>query len=286
MAAAPPTAVPPLPPAVRARLGPAPVRTLIRSRPGGPAVARWAGPRGALIEKVHAHPRPFQQEEAALRQWAPALPAPALVAVEPARRRLWMGCLPGRPVAQPTAALVSAAGRVLARLHALPHRDRDPLPLATALRRRMAAAVARARAAALAVPPALLRLAAAEGPDPLAGARRVPCHRDFTPDNWLSAGPDTVALVDFEHARADLAALDLAKLEGGLLFGAPELRAAFYAGYGPPPPAPLLAGLVGLHGLSTQLWAARHADAALAALGDRAVAAAARLAGAPEPLRC
>ncbi|PPJ36498.1 hypothetical protein C5E45_20370 [Nocardia nova] len=67
----------------------------------------------------------------------------------------------------------------------------------------------------------------------IANVPAVPCHLDFTPRN-LVHGPDgTVRLIDFEHARLDLAARDLVRLADRYWRGRPDLEAAFVNSYGP-----------------------------------------------------
>ena len=60
---------------------------------------------------------------------------------------------------------------------------------------------------------------------------RVPCHRDYTPRNWLVDG-DRLYVLDFELARPDVWVSDLTRLDSGVWHGRPELRAAFLEGYG------------------------------------------------------
>jgi hypothetical protein len=60
---------------------------------------------------------------------------------------------------------------------------------------------------------------------------RVPCHRDYTPRNWLDdAG--TVYVVDFEWSRLDVWVSDLARLHLGIWPTRPDLQEAFMSGYG------------------------------------------------------
>jgi thiamine kinase-like enzyme len=60
---------------------------------------------------------------------------------------------------------------------------------------------------------------------------KVPCHRDYTPRNWLvDAG--AVYIVDFEWSRLDVWVSDLARLHLGIWATRPDLRDAFLNGYG------------------------------------------------------
>lgn len=60
---------------------------------------------------------------------------------------------------------------------------------------------------------------------------RVPCHRDYTPRNWL-VDADTLYVVDFEWSRLDVWVSDLARLHLGIWATRPDLREAFMSGYG------------------------------------------------------
>lgn len=60
---------------------------------------------------------------------------------------------------------------------------------------------------------------------------KVPCHRDYTPRNWLVEA-STVYIVDFEWSRLDVWVSDLARLHLGIWSTRPDLRDAFLRGYG------------------------------------------------------
>jgi Ser/Thr protein kinase RdoA (MazF antagonist) len=60
---------------------------------------------------------------------------------------------------------------------------------------------------------------------------QVPCHRDYTPRNWLVKDGVQYA-IDFEHARLDVWLADLARLHLGIWPDRPDLKEAFLAGYG------------------------------------------------------
>lgn len=167
-----------------------------------------------------------------------------------------------------------AAGRFARALHALAVADDDPVPLADAISARLDAW--HARAGDLLAPSertALARLAARR--DAFASCARVACHRDYTPDNWLSDGTSLVIL-DFEHARLDAPEADLVKLRAEVWPAASALQAAFLAGYGPldVDARARLDVLLALHAVATLAWARRHRDAAFTALGRRALAVA------------
>ena len=59
----------------------------------------------------------------------------------------------------------------------------------------------------------------------------MPCHRDYTPRNWL-VKDGVQYVIDFEHARLDVWLADLARLHLGIWPDRPDLKEAFLAGYG------------------------------------------------------
>nr|WP_276603933.1 phosphotransferase [Nannocystis pusilla] len=205
---------------------------------------------------------------------------PALLACDLAHHTLALTVAPGERLSlgthDPALAPVAhaAAGRLLRALHDIPVADDDPLPLVDAVAARQSEWHARARD--LLTPAerdALQRLAARR--DAFAGVRRVPCHRDFTPDNWL-LDADRLCVLDFEHARLDAPEADLVKLRTDVWPDRPDLAEAFLAGYGPltADAAARLDVLLALHAAATLAWAERHDDPAFRALGRRALAVA------------
>lgn len=236
--------------------------------------------------KVFRQPQKFAQERRAYRDWLPQLtsaPArvPTLLAESGALRALLVSALPG--VLLERASLKAAqnlaayrqAGAFLGALHRLPFRDDDPLPLAEATRRRARAWLTRAEGL---IQPDLRAwvagqaTAVAETLEQL-GAARVPCHRDFTPRNWLvttenGAGSVRLGVIDFEHSRPDFWLADLEKLCAEGWDAATE--AAFWTGYGRTPTAAertLLEQRSPLAALATVVWACEHGDPAFEAQG-------------------
>jgi Ser/Thr protein kinase RdoA (MazF antagonist) len=169
------------------------------------------------------------------------------------------------------------AGAWLARLHRLPVTDDDPLPLAEAYRRRADAWIGRARDLLPAATLRSVRSCLDEALPRLEARRRVPCHRDMGPRNWLVADGRLRAVIDFEHARPDVAEVDVARLATTVWPRRPEFRAAFLAGYaqadGPgDPEAPWVRGLLVLEALGTVVWAVEHGDASFELRGRAALA--------------
>lgn len=250
------------------------VWTCLKEHPS--AVWRVRGPAGSLVLKRHAHARAYAQEREALETWAPRLPAgsaPTLRGRDDGARLLALVDLPGVPAADVHAAH-AGAGRFARALHDLDVPDPDPLPLVAAVAARLSAWDE--RSASLVTPAAragLRRLT--RGLDAFAGVRRVPCHRDFTPDNWLWGDP-CLRVLDFEHARLDAAELDLVKLRADLWPARPDLARAFLDAYGPlsADASARLDVLLALHAAATLAWAARHRDPHFQALGERVLAVA------------
>jgi hypothetical protein len=243
---------------------------------------RTTGGRRAVL-KAHRTAAKHRREVAAYRGWAAQLSpwvAPLLAVRDEAPAAILLGYVPGRPgLAEddPAAEAVHReAGVWLARLHRTHARDDDPLPLAEAYRRRSEAWIARARDR---VPAATLRSVRsrwAPAFPALDGRPRVPCHRDMGPRNWLVADGRLRAVIDFEHARPDVAEVDFARLATTVWPRRPELRAAFLAGYdgadGPgDPDAPWVPGLLALEALGTVVWAVEHGDAASERRGREAL---------------
>lgn len=240
--------------------------------------------RGFVVKGHRGH-RGFAQELEALRSWfgeereLGGAGVPELIAVDEQARTLLMRRAPGRPVSDldddEAGPAHAAAGRFLAALHGLACVDEDPLALDEALQRRFRA-WSRVCAGALELEEELLVAALEPGVVDFSGLARVPCHRDFSPSNWLWDGSRLV-VVDFEHARLDCGLVDLAKLCVAEWVRAPALRRAFFRGYG----ASLdelgvrrLRSVVALHALASLGWGLRHYDPAFVAEGRRALQAA------------
>lgn len=219
----------------------------------------------AWIVKHYRSARGFEQERAALTRWfaEPSIArVPTVVAAEPSLTTLILERLPGVTGdggARGEGAVHHAAGQFLAALHRLDMPDDDPLGLAEALARRTRAWSRRADLA-----PELQRVVDRFGPRPelFEGARRVPCHRDFVPRNWLWDG-NALAVIDFEHARMDLALVDFAKLCVGCWRLRPDLAEAFFRGYGRRLSAIeriALRSVVVLHGVASMAWGREHGE--------------------------
>lgn len=236
-----------------------------------------AGPARIAFLKRHGQVRKHRQERDALGHWAPRVDGtPRLVAAhDDPPLALLLTAVPGRAVgAAPSspdqaAQVHRAAGRWLRAWHALPFLDDDPVRPLVALRARWD----RWQTRAACLLPHTTRawvgdlLVTLEPPPD-----RVPCHRDFTPHNWMWHEEHGLAVVDFEHARADLAWVDVVCLIDGPWLARPDLEEAFWDGYGKRPDdasSGLLVALRALRALGTIAWGAAHRDGAFEAAGRR-----------------
>lgn len=269
--------------AVAARLGRPRTATLERLDHGEGGnvvmaiVVEVEGVDEAVVVKRFASPRTHAQACAASRwfegrgSFAEAI-VPRIRLIDTPSSTLVMERLPGEPVEPDDPAVHRAAGRFLAGLHQLEIADTDPLPLGEALLRRHHGWM-QACAGVLSSTEREVALELAPRPELFVGVRRVPCHRDFSPDNWLWQ-EGRLQVVDFEHARLDLDMTDLAKLATGPWSSKPALATAFFDSYGRLPDADCtrLRCAVVLHGLASLAWGSRHAAMAFIDEGHRALA--------------
>ena len=223
-----------------------------------------------VFVKHHRQPRKFRQELRAYSEWTPHLgsAAPRLLATridDPLA--LVLEAAPGvvalgRTGCEP--AVHRTAGAVLRRLHDIPFSDDDALSLADAVGARLVNYLGRGRATG--VDEAVLEWvdARVRGALPLLdGIERVPCHRDYTPRNWLTTAAGGFTVIDFEHARPDLWLLDVERLRSTAWLGGDELEGAFWEGYGRAPSdreRELLDRVAPMTALGTVVWAREHGD--------------------------
>ncbi|MFC9930915.1 aminoglycoside phosphotransferase family protein [Streptomyces sp. NPDC127190] len=223
-----------------------------RDRPTS-RVWQLTGATGRAYLKLAPSPGAFARETRALREVAPGMDpgtAPALLAADPHRQSLLFSAVPGDPV--PALVLTPAgqrrlhrqAGVWLRRFHGAPgdlsaqdHRD------AAAEVRRIAHSGADHldRAGDLLGPERqrTVREHAAEltrlGPLPAGYV-----HGDYQQSNWLLArhpAGAVFAAVDFARARPHAAVADFVPLARGPWADRPDLRNAFFEGYGRTPTA-------------------------------------------------
>jgi Ser/Thr protein kinase RdoA (MazF antagonist) len=100
--------------------------------------------------------------------------------------------------------------------------------------------------------------------------RRVPCHRDYTPRNWVIDAEGRLRVIDFGHARADYWILDVDKLWSDQWIDRSDREAAFWDGYGTRPTDDernVLGAVSALGAVSTITWSREHGDSAYEAHG-------------------
>jgi thiamine kinase-like enzyme len=154
-----------------------------------------------------------------------------------------------------------AAGAWLQTLHALPHLESDPMALSTALQERLGRWSERATGIVRAHTLAWVKEQMADLQ--LDRLRRVPCHRDFWPRNWLWDEAHGLGVIDFEHALPDLWWADIGRLVDESWFAEPALEGAFWEGYGRTPNAAerrLGRAYRAMAAIGTITWARAHAD--------------------------
>ncbi len=194
--------------------------------------------------KRHRERARYLTEVTAYRQWVPALGdrAPHLRASDDVLQAIIMSAVPGVPAPWPAsvttddgsaeqaadAAVQHEAGALLRRIHdaqpAISWRDFGSAKLEEFDQlSSLAAGLLTARE----LRGARKEVEALTG---LGSPVRVPCHRDYTPRNWL-VGAKGLCVVDFEWSRPDVWISDLARLHLGIWENRPDLSEAFLRGY-------------------------------------------------------
>jgi serine/threonine protein kinase len=250
----------------------------------------WPGNSNRVLELLDRDGRPwiakqlgddygFQRELHALRHWAPALGdcAPSLRAADERHRLLVMSRLPGQRAehipAETEPATHEQAGRLTRLLH-----DAEPPCLDDGI---LAATVAKLEdwigrgrrllsEDEIAFARGQVRPLADFGPVPI-----VPTHMDNQPRNWLVDDAGVVRMIDFGACRRDVWIRDLQRMYFQQWEHRPDLRDAFYAGYGRVPgdgDLALLGGYLAYSGLSTVVWANEHGDPVFEQHGHRVLA--------------
>lgn len=203
------------------------------------SVLRAATREGEVIVKIHRSRERHERERDAYHRWVPAMGerAPRLLAEIDDPPAIIVTALPGSPVAESALPpetereVFGHAGALLAIWHRAGQPRQTPDMTAWLVARGeqwLELAETILPATRLADIRAHLRALAALGPLPA-----VPCHLDFTPRNLLYHAERGVGVIDFEHARYDLAARDLVRLADRVWRDRPDLENAFLTRYGP-----------------------------------------------------
>ena len=228
----------------------------------------------SLYVKVHSVPYLHDRHSYAFDAWVPHLPCatPELLLSDASLRLMVFAELPGQPLelvdlgARAELEAYATAGRVARAYHEIPvpqsEQTTDPVSVA---RRRLEDLVTSAEGL---VDRDTLDWVGSLGSEMaiFADDQLVPCHRDFSPRNWLvtSAGGElSWALIDFERSRLDFPYIDFLRMEFDHWLERPERREAFFAGYGrqltPDEERKLRLTIVG-NCLGTIPWGAKHGD--------------------------
>ncbi|MGW5789145.1 aminoglycoside phosphotransferase family protein [Saccharopolyspora sp. NPDC003752] len=233
-------------------------------------VVRIRSTETSLIGKIHRSRTLHQREVSAYREWTPHLAdaAPRLLAVDPDLPGIVITAVPGRPLdeldlpQEAERAAFRQAGHLLRRLHQIPVTGHAP-QITSYLAERAEHWIARTtlhltRHDTQRIRHHMQRLMK------ITTARVTACHLDFQPRNLLWHPGQGLRLIDFEHARIDLAARDLVRMTTRHFAQRPDLKAAFFAGYGPlnESDAAVLAHCTVLDGLTTLAYGHRNSDPA------------------------
>ncbi|MCA9837815.1 MAG: aminoglycoside phosphotransferase family protein [Trueperaceae bacterium] len=223
----------------------------------------------AVYLKAHKQARKFEQELFAYQSWINFKDlAPQVLAIKRAGQRALLlaevkgEVLEGLELSEKLwLEVYRQAGSFLAQFHALPYQDTD-ISLKDAFQQRLQAWRQRGRGIVPETDFGLLQAALEKVSSPLKNLRRVPCHRDFSPRNWLWDG-STLRFIDFEHARADLFLSDLVRLASYYFPRNSSFETAFWQGYGRQLTADeqnLLQYCCLQEAITTIIWAEEHQD--------------------------
>ncbi|MBQ0890613.1 aminoglycoside phosphotransferase family protein [Streptomyces sp. RM72] len=194
-----------------------------------------------MILKANTSGVSFRRELAALTQWAPALgaSAPQLLDVDEDAQLLLMTAVTGQPLqsltltGQQERRVYERAGALLARFHATAPRTVLPAfgaERAAYIRAQLTDGTHLLAGADLAVLDETLHLLEALPPQ-----RAQPSHLDFTSRNVLWGAGVEAGVIDFETSRYEAVGRDFLRITQRTLYHRPDLRTAFYRGYGREP---------------------------------------------------
>lgn len=195
----------------------------------GPRARRW-------FVKWPKSQHCFRREVRAYRRFVPILAgsAPRLVAADETRRALLLTVLPGRLAEhedlQARSDVHRQAGVWLADLHGLSTPISDP-GLGRKLGERLQRVCARARDL---LDDSALEYVTYVGTrlDQMTGLSVVTCHLDYTQRNWVVDDGGRLGVIDFSTCGGAPVAEDLSRLAHRQWTTRPDLRDAFFAGYG------------------------------------------------------
>ncbi|MEE1744061.1 phosphotransferase family protein [Streptomyces sp. JV184] len=194
-----------------------------------------------MILKANTSADSFQREYTALSRWAPALgaSAPQLLDVDEDAQILLMTAVTGQPLqsltltARQERRAYERAGALLARFHATAPRTVLPAfgaERAAYIRAQLTDGTHPLTRADLAVLDEALHQLQALPPQ-----RAQPSHLDFTSRNILWSTEAEAGVIDFETSRYEAMGRDFLRITQRTLHPRPDLRTAFYHGYGREP---------------------------------------------------
>ncbi|MET9776325.1 aminoglycoside phosphotransferase family protein [Streptomyces sp. NPDC006367] len=194
-----------------------------------------------MILKSNTSTASFRRELTALTRWAPALgaSAPQLLDVDENAQLLLMTAVTGHPLqsltltSQQERRAYEQAGALLARFHDTAPRTVLPAfgaDRAAYIRAQLAAGTRPLTSTDLAVLDEALHLLEALPPQ-----RAQPSHLDFTSRNILWSTEAEAGVIDFETSRYEAVGRDFLRITQRTLYHRPDLRSAFYRGYGREP---------------------------------------------------
>lgn len=231
----------------------------------------------ACYLKQHEEEKLYRQDVRASTEWVPLLPAlaPRLIASNAGLMAALFTEVRGRVMSEVTLAEADQreayrrAGMFAQELHSLPvdvHRVPD---VAAQMRSRM---VRMCEAARGLVDDGTLTWAVEVLGDGAVfeGDRMVPCHRDYSPRNWLVDFEGTRlvwGVIDFERGYPDSWLFDVQRMWNDEWVSRPDLKEAFFIGYGRGP-TPIEVQRVQLISLVMAIgsvpWATKYGDAPFA----------------------
>jgi len=208
-------------------------------RPGSHVLRLQAFDGCEYVVKRHINQVKHQREIHAYTHWTATLEgrSPRLVAADQSIPAIILTTVPGQPVlpngdgrqSATDADLERQAGELLRRFHSA-EPQAPPVHPQTTLQERLNRWLPDAHRILPAADLHFVRRCMEQ----LTGLPTLPihpCHLDYQPRNWLIDN-GAVHVVDFEHARLDMAVRDFVRLEYGHWVSRPDLREAFYDGYG------------------------------------------------------
>ena len=191
-----------------------------------------AGGERWFVKQAHLH-RHWASEARAYRNWTPDLPGrtPILRAANERFSALLLSAVPGHHPDQFDGAAHREAGRVLRMLHESRPARSGGQPADERVSRRLEAMLARTPDLFTEQEVQFARLRVKEM-GCLSPGRRVPCHGDYKPRNWVVDPTGPLRVIDFGESRWHLPAFDLTRLYLGVWWSRPDLARAFLKGYG------------------------------------------------------